>query len=65
VSGFGILTQAEKLASQQESKVNFIINNFPIIANISSFAKSCGKLFQLSEGLCPEISGEFLLIYVN
>merc|ERR1712212_288221 len=61
VSGFGLLGHAQALARNQVHEVSFVIHNLPIIAKMSSLAKSCESMFQLHQGRSAEISGGLLI----
>jgi len=61
IAGFGLLGHAMALARCQRNEVSFVIHNLPVIAKMSSVAKAKGNMFQLTQGLCCELSGGLLI----
>lgn len=63
VGGYGILGHAQSLAKHQANEVKFVIHNLPVIAKMSTVAKSSGNLFQLLQGFSAETSGGLLIAF--
>lgn len=63
VGGYGILGHAQTLAKYQANDVKFVIHNLPVIAKMSTVAKSSGNLFQLLQGFSAETSGGLLIAF--
>ncbi|CAD8071259.1 unnamed protein product [Paramecium primaurelia] len=60
VTGFGILGHAKYLAKAQKRKVQFVIDNLPIIRNLYKLDKKA-RDFRFLEGFAAETSGGLLL----
>jgi len=60
VTGFGVLGHAENLAQAQPGKVDFVINNLPIIKGMQNIEKLTN--YGLLKGYSSETSGGLLII---
>lgn len=62
IGGFGLLGHADHLAKQQKNEVSFVLHNLPVINKLHAVSKTCGNLFSLFQGTCPETSGGLLIV---
>lgn len=62
IGGFGLLGHADYLAKHQKNNVKFVLHNLPVINKLNSISKTCGNLFSLLQGTCPETSGGLLVV---
>ena len=62
IGGFGLLGHADYLAKQQKNEVSFVLHNLPVINKLHAVSKTCGNLFALFQGTCPETSGGLLIV---
>lgn len=62
IGGFGLLGHADYLAKQQKNDVSFVLHNLPVINKLHAVSKTCGNLFSLFQGTCPETSGGLLIV---
>ena len=53
---------ADYLAKHQKNEVSFVLHNLPVINKLNSISKTCGNLFSLLQGTCPETSGGLLIV---
>ena len=62
IGGFGLQGHADYLAKQQKNDVSFALHNLPVINKLHAVSKTCGNLFALIKGTCPETSGGLLIV---
>ena len=63
IGGYGLLGHANHLAKHQKEEVSFVLHNLPVISKLNSISKTCGNIFSLLQGECPETSGGLLIAF--
>lgn len=55
----------QDLAKRQKGQVSFVIHNLPVIAKLAAVSRVMQNQWRLTQGYCPEISGNEMLTNIE